>query len=243
MLARVLKQTTKTKFQQKRFIGYGLESLGLKGEPTIHRNLTYEDLATHEKNNNEGTFVEAEYGNTFAVDTGTLTLPSKKIFIKSQHENRTGKFTGRSPKDKWIVKQQPSEDNFWWGEVNQPMESEVFDELYEKCVDHYNNLDEFYLFDGFCGANPNSRKRVRFLTELAWQQHFVRNMFIRPDAKELEVFSDPEYTIINACKVVDEDWQKHKLNSEVFVAFNTEKKVAIIGGTWYVSFVFVSYIT
>ena len=78
MLARVLKQTTKTKFQQKRFIGYGLESLGLKGEPTIHRNLTYEDLATHEKNNNEGTFVEAEYGNTFAVDTGTLTLPSKK---------------------------------------------------------------------------------------------------------------------------------------------------------------------
>ena len=77
MLARVLKQTTKTKFQQKRFIGYGLESLGLKGEPTIHRNLTYEDLATHEKNNNEGTFVEAEYGNTFAVDTGTVTPSSK----------------------------------------------------------------------------------------------------------------------------------------------------------------------
>ena len=212
MLARVIKRTAKD-FQQKRFIGYGLESLGLKGDPTIHRNLSYEDLASHEKNNNEGNFVEAEYGNTFAVDTG--------------------KFTGRSPKDKWIVKQQPSEDNFWWGEVNQPMEPEVFDELYEKCVNHYNNLDEFYLFDGFCGANPKSQKKVRFLTELAWQQHFVRNMFIRPNADEVEAFSDPEYTIINACKVVDEDWQKHKLNSEVFVAFNTEKKVAIIGGTWY----------
>jgi hypothetical protein len=214
MLSRLIRRSATNQIKtQKRFIGYGLESLGLSGEPTIHRNLSYEDLAIHEKNNNEGNFVEAEYGNTFAVDTG--------------------KFTGRSPKDKWIVKQAPSEDNFWWGDVNQPMEPEVFDELYEKCVSHYNNLDEFYLFDGFCGANPNSRKRVRFLTELAWQQHFVRNMFIRPDAEELSAFSDPEYTIINACKVVDEDWQKHNLNSEVFVAFNTEKKVAIIGGTWY----------
>lgn len=189
--------------------------MGLKGDPTIYRNLSYEDLASHEETNGEGRFVEAEYGNTFAVDTG--------------------KFTGRSPKDKWIVRQAPSEENFWWGDVNQPLDAEVFDELYDKCVAHYNDLDAFYLFDGFCGANPKSRKRVRFLTELAWQQHFVTNMFIRPDAEELnEAFREgPEYTIINACKIVDEDWKRHGLNSEVFVAFNTEKRVAIIGGTWY----------
>ena len=145
----------------------------------------------------------------------------------------TGKFTGRSPKDKWIVKQAPSEENLWWGSVNQPMKGEVFEELYKKCVAHYNGLDKAYVFDGYCGANPASRKKVRFLTEQAWQQHFVTNMFIRPESKgEIEGFA-PDFTIINACQVVDEDWKKHGLNSEVFVAFNIEKKVAIIGGTHY----------
>ena len=145
----------------------------------------------------------------------------------------TGKFTGRSPKDKWIVKQAPSEENLWWGSVNQPMKGEVFEELYKKCVAHYNGLDKAYVFDGYCGANPASRKKVRFLTEQAWQQHFVTNMFIRPESKgEIEGFA-PDFTIINACRVVDEDWKKHGLNSEVFVAFNIEKRVAIIGGTHY----------
>lgn len=74
---------------------------------------------------------------------------------------------------------------------------------------------------------------MRFLTELAWQQHFVTNMFIRPNSKkEIEGFK-PQFTIINACKVVDEKWKQHNINSEVFVAFNLEKQVAIIGGTWY----------
>lgn len=73
----------------------------------------------------------------------------------------TGKFTGRSPKDKWIVKQAPSEKNLWWGKVNQPMTSETFDELYAKCIKHYNTLDKIYCFDGFCGANPKSQKKVR----------------------------------------------------------------------------------
>lgn len=158
----------------------------------------------------QGTFVA---NGTFAVDTG--------------------KFTGRSPKDKWIVKQAPSEDKLWWGSVNQPMKGEVFEELYKKCVAHYNKLDKAYIFDGYCGANPSSRKKVRFLTEQAWQQHFVTNMFIRPQStKEIEGFA-PDFTIINACRVVDEKWKEHGINSEVFVAFNLEKKVAIIGGTFY----------
>eukprot|EP00510_Aplanochytrium_minuta_P001585 CAMPEP_0184021188 /NCGR_PEP_ID=MMETSP0954-20121128/9778_1 /TAXON_ID=627963 /ORGANISM="Aplanochytrium sp, Strain PBS07" /LENGTH=552 /DNA_ID=CAMNT_0026303157 /DNA_START=177 /DNA_END=1835 /DNA_ORIENTATION=- len=189
----------------------GLEKLGIVNEKaTVFRNLSYEDVAKHERENNEGQFVN---NGTFAVDTG--------------------KFTGRSPKDKWIVKQAPSQDKIWWGEINQPTSSEVFDELYEKVTKHYSEADKMYVFDGYCGANPNSKKDVRIITELAWQHHFVKNMFIRPKTKEEVADFKPQYTIINACKVVDEDFERHGHNSEVFVAFNIEKEVAIIGGTWY----------
>jgi len=188
-----------------------LSTLGINNDKaTVFRNLSYEDIAKHEEANGEGRFVK---NGTFAVDTGV--------------------FTGRSPKDKWIVKQSPSQENIWWGEVNQPIESQAFDELYAKVTQHYDNVDKMYVFDGFCGANANSRKNVRFITELAWQHHFVRNMFIRPKTTaEVEGFS-PDFTIINACKVVDEDYKRHGTNSDVFVAFNIEKNVAIIGGTWY----------
>mmetsp|Transcript_12917 Transcript_12917/g.14960 ORF Transcript_12917/g.14960 Transcript_12917/m.14960 type:complete len:564 (+) Transcript_12917:161-1852(+) len=189
----------------------GLEKLGIVNEKaTVYRNLSYEDVARHEKEGNEGTFVN---NGTFAVDTG--------------------KFTGRSPKDKWIVKQAPSQDKIWWGDINQPTTPEVFDELYEKVVEHYNEAEKMYIFDGYCGANPVSRKDVRIITSLAWQHHFVKNMFIRPKTKEEVADFKPQYTIINACKVVDEDYKRHGHNSEVFVAFNIEKEVAIIGGTWY----------
>ena len=88
-----------------------------------------------------------------------------------------------------------------------------------------------YVFDGFTGASPTSTRQVRFITELAWQSHFVTNMFIRP--VKLPAAFAPDFTIINACKVVNSNWKRHGLNSEVFVAFNIERKVAIIGGTWY----------
>lgn len=187
----------------------GLDKLGITNPSRVNRNLSYEDLMSHEKKNEEGKFTK---NGTFAVDTG--------------------KFTGRSPNDKWIVKQSPSADNIWWGNVNKPTNSEVFDELYEKCVNHYNTLDDIYVFDGYCGASPKSRKNVRFITELAWQSHFVTNMFIRPSETPSNDFA-PDFTVINACKVVNDDWEKHNLNSEVFIAFNIEKRVAIIGGTWY----------
>lgn len=189
----------------------GLEKLGINNDKaTVFRNLSYEDVAKHEKENGEGSFVN---NGTFAVDTG--------------------KFTGRSPGDKWIVKQAPSADKIWWGSVNQPTTPEVFDELYEKVTEHYSEADKMYVFDGYCGANPNSKKDVRIITSLAWQHHFVKNMFIRPKTKEEVADFKPQYTIINACKVVDDDYKKHGHNSEVFVAFNIEKEVAIIGGTWY----------
>ena len=193
----------------------GIDRLGINNPTTIHHNLSYPALFQHERENNEGNVIDAKYGKTFAVDTG--------------------KFTGRSPKDKWVVKNVGSESdkNMWWGDVNQPTTPEVFDDLYNKAIERFNTLDNCYVFDGYCGANPNSRKKVRFVHELSWQQHFVTNMFIRPETREEIQDFEPDFTIINACSVVNDDWEKHNLNSEVAIAFNIEKKVAVILGTWY----------
>ena len=187
---------------------------GIHNPETIHHNLSYPELFEHEKRNNEGVVVKAEYGDTFAVDTG--------------------KFTG-GRRDKWVVKNEGSESdkNLWWGSVNQPTTPEVFDDLMAKAVSRFNTLDECYVFDGYCGANPKSQKNVRFVHELAWQQHFVSNMFIRPKTREELVGFEPDFTIINACSEVNDDWEKHGLNSEVAIAFNIEKQVAVILGTWY----------
>jgi ATP-dependent phosphoenolpyruvate carboxykinase len=89
------------------------------------------------------------------------------------------------------------------------------------------------VFDGFYGANPKSQKKIRFVHEMAWQQHFVTNMFIRPSSEDqLETF-EPDFTVINCCSQVDEDWERHNLNSETACVFNIEKKKAVIFGTWY----------
>lgn len=193
----------------------GIDSLGITNPTTIYRNMTYEQFFEHETKNNEGKVANTEYGDTFCVDTG--------------------KFTGRSPKDKWIVKNIGSESdkNIWWGNINQPTTPEVFKELYDKAVAHFNTLEKCYVFDGFCGASPNSQKKVRFVHEMAWPSHFVTNMFIRPDSYEqLENFT-PDFTVINACSQVNEEWEKHNLNSDVAVVFNIEERKAVIFGTWY----------
>jgi len=193
----------------------GIDKLGIHKPTTLYHNLTFQELFNHEVANEEGKVASAEYGDTFTVDTG--------------------KFTGRSPKDKWIVlnKDSESEENIDWGTVNQPTSPEVFDELYEKAIKHFNAKEKAYIFDCFCGANPKSQKKVRFIHEMAWQQHFVTNMFIRPETKEdIENFT-PDFTVINACSQVDEEWKRHGLNSEVAVVFNIEKKIAVIFGTWY----------
>ncbi|KAJ0411770.1 hypothetical protein ATCC90586_006729 [Pythium insidiosum] len=187
-----------------------LEKLGIQNSCTVFHNLTYEQLAEHERKYNEGHFVA---NGTFAVDTG--------------------KFTGRSPKDKFIVKQQPSQDHIWWGDVNQPTTPEVFDALAAKASKHFCGVDRMYVFDGHCGVNAKTRLNVRIITELAWQHHFVTNMFIRPEFKDVAENFNADFTIINACNVVDEDWKAHGLHSEVFVIFNIEKRLAIIGGTFY----------
>lgn len=190
--------------------------MGIKNSAAqVFHNLSYDEIAQHEKNN--------------AVEEGCVFVANGTCKVD------TGKFTGRSPSDKYIVRQEPSADNIWWGDINQPMDEAVFNELYEKVMRHYNSkdVDQMYVFDGYCGANAHSRKNVRIITELAWQHHFVTNMFIRPTTKSEVADFAPDFTIINACKVVDEDFERHGTNSEVFVAFNIEKQVAIIGGTWY----------
>lgn len=192
----------------------GITEVRNKGK--IFRNLSFEEIAEHEKvqgSGNPDMYSDWTDNGVFCVDTG--------------------KFTGRSPKDKWIVKQAPSEDQVWWGEVNQPITSDVFEELHQKALAHYEQTEDLYVFDGFCGSQPATQKKVRFVTEMAWQHHFVTNMFIRGEGGEVGDDFAPDFTIYNACKVIDEDWKAHGLNSEVFVAFNIEKRVAIIGGTWY----------
>ncbi|ETV84083.1 phosphoenolpyruvate carboxykinase (ATP) [Aphanomyces astaci] len=190
----------------------GLDSLGIHNQATVYHNLPYADIAEHEARFHEGVFTA---NGTFAVDTG--------------------KFTGRSPLDKFVVRQAPSDKHVDWGDVNQPTTLAVFDALYKKATQHYSTVDKLYVFDGYCGANENSRLKVRIITELAWQHHFVTNMFLRPEFKDVAAPSafSADFTIINACNVVDEDWQAHGLHSEVFVVFNIEAKVAVIGGTFY----------
>jgi len=193
----------------------GLDKLGITGPSTIYRNLTFQELFEHEQANREGVVAKAEYGDTFAVDTG--------------------KYTGRSPKDRWIVKNPGSETeaNIDWNDINQPTAPQVFDELYDKAVDYFNGREKAYVFDGYVGANPATRKKVRFVHEMAWQQHFVTNMFIRPnDPAELENF-EPDFTVVNCCSQVDSDWEKHNLHSDTAVVFNVEKERAVIFGTWY----------
>ncbi|EQC41767.1 phosphoenolpyruvate carboxykinase (ATP) [Saprolegnia diclina VS20] len=190
----------------------GLNELGIDAKCTVFHNMTYDQIAEHEERYKEGVFTA---NGTFAVDTG--------------------KFTGRSPNDKFIVRQEPSAQHVDWGKVNQPTTAAVFDTLYAKATAHFSKAEKMYVFDGYCGANENSRLKVRIITELAWQHHFVTNMFMRPEYKEVAPGSGfaADFTIVNACNIVDEDWQAHGLKSEVFVIFNIEKKMAVIGGTFY----------
>ena len=193
----------------------GLDRVGITGPSTLYRNLSYPELWQHENDNQEGQVVKAEHGDTFMV--------------------LTGKYTGRSPQDKWVVFNPGSEtaENIDWNDINRATTPQVFDELYEKAVKYFNQLDKAYVSDLYCGVSAASRKKVRFVTEMAWQQHFVTNMFIRPEnPEELDNFQE-DFTIINCCSQIDEDWERHGLNSETAVVFNIEKKVALVFGTWY----------
>ena len=146
----------------------------------------------------------------------------------------TGAYTGRSPDDKFFVDEASSSDHLWWGPVNKQVNEDVFNELYRKVTGFYNSPRDSrtYVFDGFAGADPEYRLKVRIIAKKAWQAHFCHNMFIHPTKEELIHF-EPDFTIINASDVKNDKFVEHGLNSETFILFNLGKKVAIIGGTEY----------
>ena len=188
----------------------GLDQIGLSKVSKIHRNLNVDSLIDEILKNKEGVI----------SSTGAPIVD-------------TGKFTGRSPKDKYIVDEPSSNSQIWWGQVNQKIDEKVFDELFSKVVDYYNSdPNDTYMFDGYAGFDPKYSINVRILAKRAWQAHFVHNMFIRPESNDLENFS-PDFTIINASDVKNEKFKEHGMNSESFIIFHMARKIAIIGGTEY----------
>ncbi|MFJ5373985.1 phosphoenolpyruvate carboxykinase (ATP) [Pectobacterium versatile] len=149
----------------------------------------------------------------------------------------TGIFTGRSPKDKYIVRDDVTRDTVWWSDQgkgkndNHPLSQETWMHL-KQLVTTQLSGKRLFIIDAFCGANPDSRLSVRFVTEVAWQAHFVKNMFIRPSDEELEGF-EPDFIVMNGAKCTNPNWQEQGLNSENFVAFNLTERIQLIGGTWY----------
>lgn len=147
----------------------------------------------------------------------------------------TGEFTGRSPRDKYFVKDAVTNDTLWWSDQgnndNKPITQDVWDHL-KSVVASQLSGKRLFVNDVYCGAQPATRLKVRFVTEVAWQAHFVKNMFIEPTADELESFV-PDFVVLNGSKAVNARWQELGLNSENFVAFNMTENMQLIGGTWY----------
>lgn len=149
----------------------------------------------------------------------------------------TGIFTGRSPKDKYIVRDDITRDTVWWADQgkgkndNKPLSQEVWRDL-KSLVTEQLSGKRLFVVDAFCGANADTRLKVRFITEVAWQAHFVKNMFIRPEQEELIDFK-PDFIVMNGAKCTNPHWQEQGLNSENFIAFNLTERIQLIGGTWY----------
>ena len=149
----------------------------------------------------------------------------------------TGIFTGRSPKDKYIVEDEVTRDTIWWTSEkakndNKPISQDVWNDLKANVAEQLSSK-KLFVVDAFLGANRNSGLKVRFIMEVAWQAHFVTNMFIRPSAEELANFGEPDFVVMNGSKTTNSKWEEHGLNSEVFTVFNLTEKMQVIGGSWY----------
>ncbi|MDE0588001.1 MAG: phosphoenolpyruvate carboxykinase (ATP) [Candidatus Marinimicrobia bacterium] len=188
-----------------------LDKMGFTDLGQVLRNLPVEDIIENIVDHQEGTL---GLNGAVMVDTG--------------------RYTGRSPKDKYFVDEESSNKNLWWGPVNAKIDESIFDDLYEQVVDYYNHSDDSntYVFDGFAGADPTYRLNVRIIAKKAWQAHFAHNMFIRPENGELDGFN-PDFTIINASDVYNEKFEAYGMHSKTFIIFHMAKRIAIIGGTEY----------
>ncbi len=196
-----------------------LEQYGIKNVNEIIHNPSFEKLYNDELNPNLEGYEKGQLTELGAVNV------------------MTGVFTGRSPKDKYIVKDNITENSIWWTSDkavndNKPINQNTWEALKETTVDQLSGK-KLYVVDAFCGANENTRLKVRFIMEVAWQAHFVTNMFIRPTEEELANFGEPDFIVMNGSKTSFKDYAAHGLNSEVYVAFNLTEKMQLIGGTWY----------
>ena len=197
----------------------GLNVLGIGLIDQLYYNLSFDELFAHE------------------TDPQLLGLERGQISSLGAVAVDTGKFTGRSPKDKYIVMDESSKSTVWWadgkssGSDNKPITKEAWAHLKELSVKQLSGK-KLFVMDGFSGTNKDTRINVRLVTEVAWMAHFFKNMFIQPSSQELKDFK-PDWTILNACKTKCADFAQYGLRSEVFVAFNITERMTVIGGTWY----------
>ena len=196
-----------------------LEKYGIKNVHEIIHNPSFEKLYNDELNPNLEGYEKGQLTELGAVNV------------------MTGVFTGRSPKDKYIVKDRITENTIWWNSEkaindNKPINQNTWAVLKNNTITQLSGK-KLYVVDAFCGANENTRLKVRFIMEVAWQAHFVTNMFIRPTEAELDNFGEPDFIVMNGSKTSFKDFADYGLNSEVYVAFNLTEKIQIIGGTWY----------
>ncbi len=148
----------------------------------------------------------------------------------------TGIYTGRSPKDKYLVVDDNSKDTVWWNSPsypndNHPMSKETWNEVHKLAIEELSHK-RLFVIDAYCGANKDTRMAVRFIVEVAWQAHFIKNMFIRPSEDELKNFK-PDFVVYNASKAKVTNYKELGLNSETCVAFNITSKEQVILNTWY----------
>ncbi|MCL2098038.1 MAG: phosphoenolpyruvate carboxykinase (ATP) [Bacteroidales bacterium] len=189
---------------------------GIAGVKEVIHNPSYEQLFQAEMSSENEGFEKGVLTNIGAVAV------------------KTGVFTGRSPKDRYIVEDAVSKNTIWWdGVINRPVSPEIWKELKGLVQHELSNKEKLYVVDTYCGTNKDTRMKVRFIMEVAWQAHFVTNMFIRPSHYELANYGEPDFVVMNGSKCTNPNWKEHGLNSEVFVLFNLTEKLQIIGGTWY----------
>ena len=196
-----------------------LKKYGITGVTEIVYNPSYDELFREETKKGLRGYEKGQLTETGAVNV------------------MTGVYTGRSPKDKFFVMDETTKDTIWWTSDeykndNKPVTKAAWKEL-KKIASQELSGKKLYVVDTFCGANENSRLKIRFIMEVAWQAHFVKNMFIRPTDEELEKYGEPDFVVMNASKAKVKNYKKLGLNSETAVVFNLTEKMQIILNTWY----------
>ncbi len=197
---------------------YGLEKLGITGIEEIVYNPTYEQLFEAEMDPSLTGFDKGQVSELGAVNV------------------MTGIYTGRSPKDKFIVMDENSKNTVWWTSPeypndNHPASPETWKAVKDIALKELSGK-KLYVVDAFCGANHDTRMAVRFIVEVAWQAHFIKNMFIQPTEQELKNF-EPDFVVYNASKAKVENYKELGLNSETAVVFNLTSREQVILNTWY----------